>query len=1020
MTTADMSNLTINLLNAVTRDENPSLLQRLWRKFFKPIIFGVLCIVVLFVVSAFIIFRTTIRIIFTTTVLWRAYKHVHIGHVHVDVKSMEDLFKPLEAEITKIFWNSEVYSKFVNPIVYVYNAVANLNINLNVVKITCVGAQSPLYLATNLFILYVVVTVIESDVHIFWTMTLTNALDKIKGLVYNKYYLFSWNIYPTLVYIGVASGISQLPDPRSIVQICLGFVEIRSFFNFDYFLGKAHSWVPYTANCNRAATYQDWNGIKRTLPFDSILSQLSGLFVLLILPIVIYMVSVVLFNLRKKETLKTGILLGTIFEMDKSESGDCSRLVPSCMRNVTVKEVCNAMSARMSSRIFRMNKAKSFLDLLFRVNNGAEIRDIDREVDKPDSGVDIYGFDDNESVSDVSCLDDEDSPSHMRARCETRMADFTQLTSLQRRKGFSTFGMIPKVDVPFKIKEEDQLAYQNANAVIEVEKSDTIADFIGQIFALEKLVLAAVFYFGKVVFYQLKHYLKTPKMILAKKLKPERTIKVEVVTGKGKIEKVKKIRPEEKYVRVEVDAYEHDKELELLRRYVQDVELCNLRMQCFDTVDEEYLFERRLEHEAWLDVEKNLPSYFNMCLEIREEMKEKLDQHLPWGYKWMCYLMPTQLIFSEIGRRHWYRVAKTYFGMACVAIGLWPQWVVKDFRIIEKFDDYNNATKELYSKVGDEVFQRQNREDAKTADLFTTIDNDERLAFANFVAAITTSRIVLFQIIPYFTVFSVISTAIANTPLFVMDKEMNDRLPAMFEWKAGVIATKLLINDQGHAPLYQRLFLTWYIFWNRSRAIQFFVNIYVFIVALKIYIDPRSVPRVVPVLLVIVFHQCLLASGYVILLVRKLLFPDINKIAIVLDEDGNIVSPEQVDQPPPNWTSLDYFKHLSNVVYALYNDTTDSLFHSEMEAEENSDEKVDASENGSDLGVEIFVDQAADIEFNQRNFVPPDPNLLVELSSSVNLREVNRRFNMPSKESRNTRTESKDNNGESLVQQHRL
>jgi len=290
-------------------------------------------------------------------------------------------------------------------------------------------------------------------------------------------------------------------------------------------------------------------------------------------------------------------------------------------------------------------------------------------------------------------------------------------------------------------------------------------------------------------------------------------------------------------------------------------------------------------------VKDTLPSYYDMALEVRKEIKgiELLDKVLPWSYKYLCYLMPAQLMLSTAGRVHWWRVGRTYVGMMLICLGIWPQWLVDEFEVVKKFDDFIDLTKILYLEVGDRVFSSNGFQDT-----FTKIENDEKDSFGQFIASITLCRIALLQIVPSLTVWSNFASAVASTPLFVLSDTMNEKLPPLLYTASYVDAEKMLGADQTSTPSRVRVwFFGYYRLINHSRLIQFFIHGFQSIVSMSIIFFPQYLGLFVPIVVAIWLHQGLLSAFYVVLLFEKLLFRGAYNHAV--EEQRNNVDGENDD-----------------------------------------------------------------------------------------------------------------------------
>jgi len=376
------------------------------------------------------------------------------------------------------------------------------------------------------------------------------------------------------------------------------------------------------------------------------------------------------------------------------------------------------------------------------------------------------------------------------------------------------------------------------------------------IFALDWLIFKMIFNFGRSVFEGQRSFLVNNYMVNA----PYH------VYDEQKGEYI----PDSNVI-VYVDAFEYDRALHDLKTYAKSVKLRELPW--FDglvaTDNAHTISERAEEDFEWTKVKETLPSYYDMTQDVRKEMKaiQWLDKCLPWSYKYLCYLVPTQLMLSPSGREHWRRVCRTYFGMLLVCVGIWPQWLVDEFEIVKKFENFIKLSEVVYREVGNEVFS------SKKEDTFTKIENDVKESFGQFIASIILCRIALLQIVPSLTVISNFASAVASTPLFVLSETMNERLPPLIFTKSLKIAEEMLEADTSTSPSRARVwFFAYFMFINHSRLIQFFINGYQSVVSISIIFFPQYLGKLVPLLVAILFHQGLLSAFYVVLLFKKLLF----------------------------------------------------------------------------------------------------------------------------------------------------
>ena len=363
-------------------------------------------------------------------------------------------------------------------------------------------------------------------------------------------------------------------------------------------------------------------------------------------------------------------------------------------------------------------------------------------------------------------------------------------------------------------------------------------------------------------------------------------------------------------VKVFVDAFTYDRDLARLRKYAANAQLCRLPLcdgwVVTDTADTDK--DRIQEDAEWKEVEKTMPSYFDFAMDVRKAMLKDTEDlaeghgtaYVPSTYYYVCNVLChwfiTQIMFTEVGRKTWLRVCKTYFGMILLCMGIWPEWLVRDFKIIEKFEEFRRLNEAIYREVGNGVFSKH------TKDVFTKIDNDEGVSFGQFVSAVTMCRIALLQIDPSLTVWAVFASSVAASPLLVCEA-MHKKLPPLIATNAFQRAYDLLKETYCRKPpIMQTAFLGWYIFVNQSRIIQFMLAGFLNIVSIGIIFFPQHLKNLIPPLVILIVHYGLLQSIYVVYMFKKLLFPGVTEEISQMEaprilalDDGNIVTPGDIE-----------------------------------------------------------------------------------------------------------------------------
>lgn len=360
-------------------------------------------------------------------------------------------------------------------------------------------------------------------------------------------------------------------------------------------------------------------------------------------------------------------------------------------------------------------------------------------------------------------------------------------------------------------------------------------------------------------------------------------------------------------VKVFEDAFTYDRDLVKLRKYATNAQLCRLPLcdgwVVTDTAD---TFVDRIQEDAeWKEVEKTMPSYFDFAMDVRKAMLKDTEDdeslaegqgaaYVPSTYYYLCNVLChwfiTQIMFTAVGRKTWKRVCKTYFGMILLCMGIWPEWLVRDFKIIEKFEEFKRLNEAIYRQVGNGVFSKP------LEDAFTKIDNDQGVSFGQFVSAVTMCRIALLQIEPSLTVWAVFASSVAASPLLVCEA-MHKKLPPLIATDAFQRAYDLLKETYCRKPpIIQTAFLGWYIFINQSRIIQFMLAGFLNIVSIGIIFFPQRLKHLIPPLVILIVHYGLLQSIYVVYMFKKLLFPEVTEEILqmeaprilALDDDDDV------------------------------------------------------------------------------------------------------------------------------------
>jgi hypothetical protein len=784
-----------------------------FERFLKPyVLFPAICALVIPVASAFVVFQYSIQIIFNAMILWRAYK------IHISSNFVVDYLNPF-LELVGTMLDMQVVVYVVSyPVVYVAQNIYFLSFNLDAIKVVCVGAQSTWFLLLDMFIVAAVVIIIESDLHVFWSMMVYPSATKMRSMFFSWHFLKD-HFRSTLFYLLILIIVSLVPDPSKIVQYFLGFLEFQRFFSNGSEYG---GWVNSSENCDNVIHL----GNNSNLPMDSILANLSAIFVIIVffpgtvnaylfcvrnilslilnafmLYIVIFLLSVVLIEVNDKN--KSICSSFGFFGKTKSfhDGEDLHRSLEASERAESTGEEHRTTGNTLSIEIDHNEEKKNENDA-----NSNKIDEVD--IDIRDSGKRTLEQDGNPNKGSSPVFLRKENKAFSTFRAEKSGSNIGSIASKVGRITFSFFALDCYVLKTFHILARSMFSVQQAFLLSEYK-----------VFTL----------------FQEEGQFRRKKVIEYK------------------------------------DAFDCEEELKDLRKWASHASPGSLAL--FDGFVNEKSAQRvadLIEEDIfWKDVKGMFPSFVDLSCDAYAEMAWMDMVGLFWARSFFCHCFPAQIYFTEVGRDSWKRVLRTYVGLVLFCLGVWPDWLATDFKIVEKFRKFRATHNAVYNRVNNDVvsFVRQ--------DAFTKIDNEEKIIFGRFVAAVTTCRIALLQIVPVLTLWSLLASAVASTPMFVFNKEMNDMLPAMIATDAYKKAVLWLTEDyNGKRPgCLQCLFLTYYIFINQSRLILCCINGFLSFISVAIIFFPEQLQWMIPVMVVVMVHQGLLSGLYILLLFEKLIFP---------------------------------------------------------------------------------------------------------------------------------------------------
>lgn len=277
----------------------------------------------------------------------------------------------------------------------------------------------------------------------------------------------------------------------------------------------------------------------------------------------------------------------------------------------------------------------------------------------------------------------------------------------------------------------------------------------------------------------------------------------------------------------------------------------------------------------------------------------------------------------------WLRVIENYAMLFIVAFGCWPEFAVPAFNLIDnfrrfvlQFTTFDNVYGEslLGSQVVEAVNNRANSNstvDGAAARLNQSIDknirggreaskslsstvaastnderqnsallrviNDPKFLFQQYVAAIVSVRVVLLQLVPVLTVFSIVAVDLSPCPILVFSPTMLKHLPPLIAEKPFTRARQLLVEEYeaehkktpSHVPVWKVFCLGLFMVNRESRLLNFFFLVIKTLVMLVVVFGGENEYLKTSLLYAVVIGLTVTAfmnSMYFILLLHKLMF----------------------------------------------------------------------------------------------------------------------------------------------------
>eukprot|EP01036_Dinobryon_divergens_P024997 gene24997-33501_t len=247
----------------------------IFKRILKPIIFLIVVTLVAIIVITATLVSAIYHVLFNALLLFRGYKlYFHMDFVFLDRISA------FISEIGIVFKLDFIVSYISYPLLYVLNLLSNLSIDLTQFNVTCTGSQAPVYLLLDCLLVAIVILSIVSDVHIFWSTILKKTTMHYGQLLFNRYYFSSVCSSPVRILFTLVSFLLNLlcPSPMKVNQYLLSFVSVSAFFSNNGMSGSS-------SNCDSALGF----------PIDTAEAFLTSAIVYSVIHPIVYMFAQILY-----------------------------------------------------------------------------------------------------------------------------------------------------------------------------------------------------------------------------------------------------------------------------------------------------------------------------------------------------------------------------------------------------------------------------------------------------------------------------------------------------------------------------------------------------------------------------------------------------------------------------------------------------------------------------------------------------------------------------------------------------
>jgi hypothetical protein len=777
-------------------------------KFISFVLISFLLIIVS-VVASIIFF--IYQVFFTSLILWRGMK------VDFKLSPILDLLAEALRGITQYLgFPVDVLFILALPFLYLFEALASINLNLSTVNITCSGSQAPIELLINCFILGFLIIVVRSDYQLLFNVLLNNVNQRYllnnleqqldKGNLWFSRYFFLGLLFTGFIMI----------NPFQVgLRYCMGFVRLDSF-------AKNHK-VAHEVS-------QACDQVPGARYFDSFLGYTSTLFAWwLILPAVYCLAEVV---------------------------------VPKCKKTDPLKKINTGSQKILVKRASSVLPAELIIDENNSMNNEWSVKKSVKSVSDHDSdeekGEESNSLRMSESVADEPITD---VPNHISAKFPGLDEDILARVYQEVYKD------------RLKVEKEEKMMrqYSTNTMIISGKEQKPAPSYIQK--SLKKVTrkmpfLPAFYYYCK------EKYFSIISIDLWVSNTLVRWIEFLHSNSPKKVEK-----DEQKETKQAVSANNSVKLISAKQsssvKRPGMKQLLSLDSTHF--MQSMYFYDQAQEKKQknldlrWrkeqLQNNYTLPSYYELSHVVQEELHDIVIQ----PFCSVFAFLGIGHFFTPTGRYYWTIVFHNYKIFLLVCLGIWTDEAVEAYNLKEtsarlSVDDRAFLTQKEQKKEGASTKLKKNgsllsQPSRKFSAQFlgfnitqvagnnTRVNNEHkqqnfREVLPAIISILICSRVILFQIVPSLVLFATISMTLASFPLFIFNEFLAESLPPLIVW--GNVNREMSIerelksfiplNSETNQALSEdetiRVLMEDYswrlslrgiiLFWNESRLLQFF------------------------------------------------------------------------------------------------------------------------------------------------------------------------------------------------------